>query len=137
MSRAFPGVECETRPGCTGSVPVKAVLQGSSKQWLANASSHKTPGKFQVFPSDPAEGWDLARWTTAVDHGLYLEGNWRVDFVVSGGRVKEIDVEEGTVTFVAPMSNGLGWKYSKSESGCGCEPFHVRNALEAITEPLE
>lgn len=81
------------------------------------------------------------RWAPAVKRGaLFLVGNWRVDFVVSGARVEAIhldDAANATVDLAAPVSSGIGWKYATQNSGCGCEPFYALNAIELIEAPLD
>lgn len=127
---------CENKGICMGGIPMRAALRGTSKDWLEQ-HDHKTPSAFTVYPSEVPR---LQRWASAVAHGLYLLGNWRVDFVVSGARVQSMDLQDpsnATVQLAKTVSNGIGWKYNKSESGCGCEPFYATNALELITEPLE
>ena len=92
---------------------------------------------FALYPSEVPR---VASWASAIPHGLFLLGNWRVDFVVSGARVESVAVADpanATVTLATRVVNGIGWKYSKSAAGCGCEPFYALNALELITEPLE
>jgi hypothetical protein len=127
---------CENKGSCTGGIPMRAALAGTSKGWLEK-HDHKTPSEFAVYHSEVPR---VAGWASAVAHGLYLLGNWRVDFVVSGARVESLNLADpinATVRFNTTIPNGLGWKYEKSETGCGCEPFHALNALELITEPLE
>lgn len=127
---------CENKGTCRGGIPMRAALRGTSTAWLSK-HDHKTPSAFAVYPSEVPR---LQRWASAVEHGLYLLGNWRVDFVVSGARVQSMDLRDprnSTVQLVKTVPNGIGWKYNKSESGCGCEPFYAINALELITEPLE
>ena len=119
----------------SGGVPMKAALAGTSKAWVQG--DHKTPGVFAVYKQTVAQ---LSRFASAVEHGLWLEGNWRVDFVESGVRVAALSLDDpanATVELSTAPTGGLGWKYDKSSSGCGCEPFHVINALEAITEEGE
>ena len=126
---------CERAGGnCTGEIPMRAALTGTSKGW---PSGDRDKSAFALYPSEVPR---VARWASAVPHGLYLLGNWRVDFVVSGARVESLTVADpanATVTFATTVSNGIGWKYSKAAAGCGCEPFYALNALELITEPLE
>ena len=113
-----------------------AALRGTSQAWLER-HDHKTPSAFAVYPSEVPR---LQRWASAVAHGLYLLGNWRVDFVVSGARVQSMDLRDpahATVQLAKTVPNGIGWKYNRSESGCGCEPFYAINALELISEPFE
>jgi hypothetical protein len=38
---------------------------------------------------------------------------------------------------VTNVAGGVGWKYTSDPGGCGCEPFHIVNALEAVTEEGE
>jgi hypothetical protein len=128
---------CENKGVCTGGIPMRAAIAGTSKAWGPPTNDHTTSGVFSLYNSTVAR---VAGWASAVEHGLYLLGNWRVDFVVTGARVEALDLADptnATVRFAAPMPNGLGWKYSRSAAGCGCEPFHALNALELITSPLE
>lgn len=111
---------------------MKAALTGTSKGWLAG--DHKSNSSFAVYDQvSPL----LSRLKTAVPHGLYLEGNWRVDFEVTGGRVRDFDLDNNTVFFESPMPGGIGWKYSSKATGCGCEPFYAVNVVEVISDPLD
>lgn len=126
---------CENKGSCKGGIPMRAALAGTSKAWLKH--DHKTPSEFAIWPSEVSR---VRTWASAIDHGLYLLGNWRVDFVVSGARVDSMDMRDpanATVRFATTVTGGVGWKYDKSESGCGCEPFFAVNALELISQPLE
>ena len=78
--------------GCVGGIAMAAALSGTSKQWPS--SNHKDEAKpvFQVYPESVPR---LQRWATAVARGaLFLLGNWRVDFVVSGGRVGALHLDD-------------------------------------------
>ena len=84
---------------------------GHRQAWLPPTSDHKTPGELALYSTTVPR---VAGWASAVEHGLYLLGNWRVDFVVTGARVAALDLADpanATVRFAAPIPNGLGWKY--------------------------
>lgn len=90
-----------------GTVPMAAALRGTSQAW--NNGDHKTPSRFQTYSREGV--WDLKRWSTAVDNGLYLEGNWRVDFVRSGARVAAIDDASNEVSLAAIVNGGSELQY--------------------------
>ena len=130
---------CENKGSCTGGIPMRAALAGTSQ---GHARGDRNKSAFALYPSEAPR---VAGWASAVPHGLYLLGNWRVDFVVSGARVESLAVDPANnataaaavVHLAANVPNGIGWKYNSSDAGCGCEPFFALNALELVTEPLE
>ena len=110
---------------------MRAALAGTSQAQDRNKSA------FALYASEVPR---VSSWASAVPHDLYLLGNWRGDFVVTGVRVESLNVTSSanaTVQLAATVPHGIGWKYSKAETGCGCEPFYALNALELVTEPLE
>ena len=128
---------CENKnKGCVGGIAMAAALAGTSKDWTAG--DHETPSVFQLYPETVPT---FRRWRSALTrNALFLVGNWRVDFVFSGARVAALHLDDAlnaTVDFVAPISSGIGWKYDKRRSGCGCEPFFALNAIELIESPLD
>ena len=135
-----PGVGpngCENkRKNCVGGIAMKSALAGTSKEWLKG--DHTTLPVFQLYPESISK---FKQWMSAVQRkALFLVGNWRVDFVFSGARVKALHLANSTnatVDLAVPVSNGIGWKYVNRNSGCGCEPFFAINAIELIEEPLE
>jgi hypothetical protein len=137
LTAQYPSVAADKRflMSRSGGVPMRAALAGTSKAWTKG--DHKTPGVFAVYEQTVP---DLRRFASAVKHGLWLEGNWRVDFVETGVRVAGLSLNDpanATVRLASVPPGGLGWKYDKRSTGCGCEPFHVINALESITEEGE
>ncbi|MDX6765243.1 MAG: right-handed parallel beta-helix repeat-containing protein [Candidatus Methylacidiphilales bacterium] len=94
------------------------------------------PGTFIYREDDPA------RWLTALeDGGVWLRGFWRVPWHIEVVRVAKIDPVTRTITFAAPVGNGIGSKYARDKNGIGNgdgkEPWHALNLLEEIDQPGE
>ena len=78
----------------------------------------------------------VARWQ--VDHGVWLEGYWRVPWEISAVRVKAINPATREITFAEPVAGGIGSKYAKPGTlGDGKEPWHAINLPEEIDRPGE
>lgn len=81
-------------------------------------------------------------WATALETGgVWLMGFWRVPWTVQAIRVASIDPAKKTITFAAPISQGIGSKYTPlvngTRKGDGKEPWYAMNLLEEITRPGE
>lgn len=74
----------------------------------------------------------MAHWP--LDRGVWLEGYWRVPWVVRGVRVAGFDPATHEVTLAAKVPGGLGSKYAKAGHGSGKEPYWVVNQLEELDQ---
>ena len=110
------------------------------KQVLAGGSTSDKPPKGGIFEYS---GDRPARWVPALQSGVWLSGFWRVPWICEAIRVESIDPSEKTITFAAPVSGGIGSKYSKktlpdgTRCGNGEEKWFALNLLEEIDEPGE
>ncbi len=78
----------------------------------------------------------LARWN--VEHGVWLEGYWRVPWEPSVLQVQAIAAAMREISFAVPVGGGIGSKYAKrGELGDGKEPWCAVNLLEEIDRPGE
>ena len=73
--------------------------------------------------------------------GWWVEGYWRVPWVMDGVPVESIHAADKTITLSAPVGNGIGSKYSADVNGTrkgdGHERYRVRNLLEELEQPGE
>lgn len=83
-----------------------------------------------------------ARWIDAAKRGdLWVAGFWRVPWVVQAVQVQAVDASARTIALNAPVSGGIGSKYSKevdgTRQGDGKEPWYALNLLEELDRPGE
>ena len=83
-----------------------------------------------------------AAWANAPkSDGWWVEGYWRVPWVMDGVHVESLDVANKTITLSAPVGNGIGSKYTAEVNGTrkgdGRERYRVRNLLEELEQPGE
>ncbi|MDC7693697.1 right-handed parallel beta-helix repeat-containing protein [Asticcacaulis sp. DXS10W] len=83
-----------------------------------------------------------ATWAAAVKKGeLWLTGFWRVPFSVQSVKVASLDTAARTITLAAPVSLGIGSKYTPlingTRKGDGKEPYYAFNLPEEIEAPGE
>lgn len=76
----------------------------------------------------------VARWP--VEHGVWLEGYWRVPWDARTVRVAEINAPTREITLAAPVTGGIGSKYA-GPAGSGREPWWGVNIVEEIDQPGE
>ena len=93
------------------------------------------PGKFVYAGERPA------RWTKAVDRGLWLAGFWRVPWVIQTVKVKSIDPDGCVITQSVPIGSGIGSKYAATKDGLrkgdGKEAWYALNIPEELDLPGE
>ena len=78
----------------------------------------------------------VAHWHP--EHGIWLEGYWRVPWDPETVRVKSIDPGSREVLLAEGIAGGIGSKYAKNgELGDGKEPWCAVNVLEEIDKPGE
>jgi hypothetical protein len=83
-----------------------------------------------------------AAWADAPkDEGSWIEGYWRVPWVMDGVQIESISASDKTITLAAPVSQGIGSKYSPlvdgTRKGDGHERYRIRNILEELDQPGE
>lgn len=88
------------------------------------------PGVFEY--RDPR----TSAWIQALDHGVWIKGFWRIPWQNEAVRISKIDTTYKTITLAAPISGGIGNKYTRPE-GNGKEPYWIINLLEEIDQPGE
>ncbi len=75
-------------------------------------------------------------WQNAVKDGLWLRGNWRVDWQMDFVKTLSISPSDSTIVQVEGVSGGLGYKYSPYQ-GSLAEPFVAVNLVEEIDKEGE
>ena len=86
-------------------------------------------------------------WKEAVKEGLWMTGFWRIPWQANTIKIKDIDIQNKTVTHLVGIGvgnnpanngpgNGIGSKYKRPE-GSGEEPYYVVNIPEEIDIPGE
>ena len=88
------------------------------------------PGVFEY--RDPR----TSAWINALDHGVWIKGFWRIPWQNEAVKISKIDTVNKTITLAAPVSGGIGNKYSRPE-GNGKEPYWIINLMEEIDSPGE
>ncbi len=75
-------------------------------------------------------------WQTAVRDGLWLRGNWRVDWQMDFVKTLSLSTADSTIVQVQGVPGGLGNKYASPE-GSYSEPYVAVNLVEEIDKEGE
>lgn len=124
-----------------GYMTFKRVLYtagGPQGNWRDPSNAQKVPpgSKGGIFEYRPEFQDRHALWSRQLAHGVWFKGYWRVTWENPALRVLAIDDTAHTVTFVRPIPNGIGNKYTRPQ-GNGREAYWAMNLLEEIDQPGE
>lgn len=93
-------------------------------------------GTFQFREDHPISWTDVPK-----NEGWWIEGYWRVPWIMNGIQVESISRSQRTITLASSIPQGLGSKYSAEVNGTrkgdGHERYRARNLIEEIDEPGE
>ncbi|MFP5042952.1 right-handed parallel beta-helix repeat-containing protein [Parasediminibacterium sp. JCM 36343] len=76
------------------------------------------------------------QWASLLDRGVWIKGFWRIPWQNEAVRIDKMDTIAHTITLAAPISGGIGNKYTRP-GGNGKEPYWLLNLLEEIDRPGE
>lgn len=96
------------------------------KSVITNGTGKVSPGGSFKYRDDRAK-----YWRKAIDDGLWLRGNWRVDWQMDFVKTDSINITDSIVYQSIGVQGGIGNKYTRP-AGNGQEPYVVVNLVEEI-----
>lgn len=96
------------------------------KRVLTNGTGGQKPGGSFVYRDDR-----IKYWGEAIKKGLWLRGNWRVDWQIDFVKTDSVDLVDSIVYQNIGVQGGIGNKYTRP-AGNGKEPYVAVNLVEEI-----
>ncbi len=120
----WPIIYQNTTPLPMAKYPNNDVMR--MKRVLTNGSGGVSPGGSFVYRDDRVKYWGQA-----IKEGLWLRGNWRVDWQMDFVKTDSVSLTDSIIYQSIGVQGGIGNKYSRP-AGNGKEPYVAVNLVEEI-----
>ncbi len=120
----WPIIYKNTTPLPMAQYPNNDVMR--MKRVLRNGTGGVSPGGTFVYRDDRAKYWGQA-----INDGLWLRGNWRVDWQMDFVKTDSVSIIDSIIYQSIGVQGGIGNKYARP-AGNGKEPYVAVNLVEEI-----
>ncbi len=120
----WPKIYQNTTPLPMAQYPNNDVMR--MKSVVTNGAANSVPGGSFKYRDDRAK-----YWKQAIKDGLWLRGNWRVDWQMDFVKTDSVSLKDSIIYQTIGVQLGIGNKYTRP-AGNGKEPYVAVNLVEEI-----